>query len=85
MAATDKRDRLNWLDPDAVVAWLDGAKTTAEDLISVAEDQTDGPGSRIHGRAGARRLVDEAARSLRSQLAYAKRGLPDASDEESGT
>ncbi len=37
----------------------------------------------LYSRAGARRLIDEAARSLRMQIAFARRGLPDAPEEES--
>jgi hypothetical protein len=77
VSAADKPDRLNWLDPDAVKVWVDDVDQLFGDLVSVAEDQTDPPGEREYGRAGARRLVDEAADGLRAQLAYARRGLPD--------
>jgi hypothetical protein len=67
---------LNWLDPDAVEAWVRDVETSVNDLVEVAEDQTDPPVDRVHGRAGARRIIDDAARSLREQLAHARAGLP---------
>jgi hypothetical protein len=72
-------DRLNWLDPDAVLAWLKEVETYATDAIEIAEDQTDAPSRRVHGRAGARRLLKDAKRSLKDRIAFARRGL---SDEE---
>jgi hypothetical protein len=81
--AADKPDRLNWLDPDAVDAFLRDVAGRVEDLVSVAEDQTDPPSLRTYGRAGARDLVNEAAGALRSLLLFARRGLPDAPEKES--
>ena len=76
-ASTKPIPGLNWLDPDAVRAWVKDVETNAETLIDVAEDQIDSPAKRMYGRAGARTKIDEAARSLREQIAFARRGLPD--------
>ena len=67
---------LPWNDPASFRAWLRDVDTYTEQLIDVAEDQTDPPGERFYGRAGAREKIDEAAESLRSMLASAKRGDP---------
>jgi hypothetical protein len=66
---------LPWNDRTSVRAWVGDVETLVDDLVSVAEDQTDPADTRMHGYAGARALIDEAAGSLRSQLAYALRGL----------
>ena len=66
---------LNWQDPFAVRAWVKDTEAHVEDLATVAEDQTNPPGDRMYGRAGAREKIDEATDSLRLQLARAKRGL----------
>ena len=76
MSAPDQTDRLNWLDPDAVKACLDEIDKYSTDILALAEDQTDPPGERTYGRAGARALIDEAAGSLASRIAYARKGLP---------
>jgi hypothetical protein len=70
---------LPWKERAAFRAFLTDVTVYIKDLVAVAEDQTDPPGERLYGRAGARDLVDEAAGSLASMLAYARRGL--AADE----
>lgn len=66
---------LNWKDRRAFRAFLRDLSTSAEDLVTVAEDQTDKPGKRMYGRAGAREKIDEAKGSIHDLLAYAGRGL----------
>jgi hypothetical protein len=75
VSAADPSDRLNWMDPDAIGAFLDDVTTLVEDLATVAEDQTAALAARMYGRAGAREKIDEATAGLRSRLAYARRGL----------
>jgi hypothetical protein len=66
---------LNWHDPFAVRAWFRDVEVKLFDLVTVAEDQTDPPASRMYGRAGAREIIDEASGGLAGQLAHARRGL----------
>jgi hypothetical protein len=80
---------LAWNDPNAVRAWLGDLDPHLKDLVEVAQDQVDAPGRRIHGRRGARRIIDAAARALRQRLDYAARGLaaqdePAAADPRAG-
>lgn len=66
---------LSWNERSAFRAWLRDVDTAVTDLVEVAEDQIDDPSKRVHGREGARRLIRDAKRSLRDQLAYARAGL----------
>ena len=66
---------LNWNDPAACKAWLDDIAAHVDDALDAADDQTRPLGMRRLGPASARDLLAEAKEALRSQIAYARRGL----------
>jgi hypothetical protein len=78
-----KPNALAFNDREAVRAWLGALEATADELIAVAQDQTDPPGRRELGRALASRMVAEASIAMESLIAFALRGLDD-DDPESG-
>jgi hypothetical protein len=71
--------RLDFADLAAVRAWLDDLAARVDDLAAVAEDQTDPPGARMLGRAGAREQIGDAYGSLTDLIALARAGLGGAS------
>ena len=70
-------DRLDFDDRDAVAEWLTALEATANDLMSIAHDQTDPPGRRELGRALAGRMAAEASSAIDALIAHARAGLDD--------
>ena len=66
---------LPWKDPRAVRAWLEEMKAHVAKIAEVTDDQAAPPEDRVHGPAGALRLLDAAVIALRGQLVVAERGL----------
>jgi hypothetical protein len=76
---------LNWNDVAACAAWLAEVQRQAEDVASVAEDQTAPPGERRLGRALAGEMLAEATESLEELFAYARAGPGGGSATDSRT